>query len=71
MEFGRRSKEDVKGSGLKKEPGCSLVEVKGNFVKFTIGDSSHARIEEIKGILNVISWEVDETSLYLKNTIPL
>lgn len=61
----------LKGSGLKKEPGCSLLEVKGNFVKFTIGDSSHARIQEVMDILKVIRWEVGETSLNLTNTIPL
>ncbi|KAK9292951.1 hypothetical protein L1049_020933 [Liquidambar formosana] len=41
----------LKGSGLKKEPGYSLIEVKGSVEKFTIADFSHSRIEEIKDIL--------------------
>ncbi|KAL7188204.1 hypothetical protein ACSBR1_038127 [Camellia fascicularis] len=50
----------LKGSGLKKEPGHSLIEVKGAVEKFTIGDFSHARIEQIVHILKTLSWEGDE-----------
>ncbi|KAK7265221.1 hypothetical protein RJT34_32837 [Clitoria ternatea] len=49
----------LKGSGLRKQPGYSLVEVKGNHEKFTIGDFSHVRIEEIKNILGTLNWSVD------------
>ncbi|XP_038990197.1 pentatricopeptide repeat-containing protein At3g53360, mitochondrial isoform X1 [Phoenix dactylifera] len=37
----------LKGSGVKKEPGHSLIQIKGISEKFTAGDFSHARIEEI------------------------
>ncbi|GLT95569.1 hypothetical protein SLE2022_132450 [Rubroshorea leprosula] len=61
----------LKGSGLKKEPGWSLVEVKGSFEKFTVGDFSHSRVEEIKEILKIITSEVGETPLNLLTTSPL
>ncbi|KAK6272934.1 hypothetical protein POUND7_010017 [Theobroma cacao] len=47
----------LKGSGLKKEAGYSLVQVKGNFVKFTVGDFSHARIDEMMDALKTLAWE--------------
>ncbi|GAB4860591.1 hypothetical protein Ancab_035752 [Ancistrocladus abbreviatus] len=45
----------LKSSGLKKEPGHSLIEVNGVVEKFTVGDFSHSWIEEIKGILITLS----------------
>ncbi|XP_059634614.1 pentatricopeptide repeat-containing protein At3g09040, mitochondrial-like isoform X1 [Cornus florida] len=54
----------LKGSGLKKEPGHSLLEVKGIVEKFTVGDFSHSKIEEIVDILKTFSWAGDEVSLY-------
>ncbi|KAK7329748.1 hypothetical protein VNO77_23925 [Canavalia gladiata] len=50
----------LKGSGLRKEQGYSMVEVKGNHEKFTIGDFSHLRIEEIKNILGTLNCQVDK-----------
>lgn len=46
----------LKGSGLRKEPSYSLVEVKGSHEKFTIGDFSHLRIQEIK---NMLAWNIE------------
>ncbi|GFY93018.1 hypothetical protein Acr_08g0014140 [Actinidia rufa] len=54
----------LKGSGLKKEPGHSLIEVKGGVEKFTISDFSHSRIEDIAHILKTLSWEQDEVFSY-------
>ncbi|KAM7492496.1 hypothetical protein LguiA_035417 [Lonicera macranthoides] len=54
----------LKGSGLKKEPGHSLIEVKGIVEKFTVGNFSHSRIEEIVDILNSVSSAGDEFILY-------
>ncbi|XP_057499255.1 pentatricopeptide repeat-containing protein At2g13600-like [Actinidia eriantha] len=54
----------LKGSGLKKEPGHSLIEVEGGVEKFTIGDFSHSRIEDIVHILKTLSWERDEVFSY-------
>ncbi|XP_050221768.1 pentatricopeptide repeat-containing protein At3g09040, mitochondrial-like [Mercurialis annua] len=53
----------LKGSGLKKEPGHSLIDVMGIFEKFTMGDLSHSRVEEIKYILRVLNWAVSELSI--------
>ncbi|XVF47629.1 hypothetical protein PTKIN_Ptkin03bG0125100 [Pterospermum kingtungense] len=47
----------LKGSGLKKEAGYSLVQVKGKFEKFTIGDFSHARIDEMLQVLKILGRE--------------
>ncbi|XP_052200955.1 pentatricopeptide repeat-containing protein At3g57430, chloroplastic-like [Diospyros lotus] len=54
----------LKGSGLKKEPGHSLIEVKGIVEKFKIGDFSHSRIQEIVQTLKTLGWEVDEVLSY-------
>ncbi|KAJ8767425.1 hypothetical protein K2173_017469 [Erythroxylum novogranatense] len=52
----------LKGSGLKKEPAHSLIEVRGAFEKFTMGDLSHSMVEEINGMLKTLSWETGEVS---------
>lgn len=41
----------LKGSGLRKEPGHSLIQVDGVVERFTVGDLSHSRIEEIRATL--------------------
>ncbi|PKI64412.1 hypothetical protein CRG98_015197 [Punica granatum] len=48
----------LKNSGLKKEPGHSLIEVKGTYEKFTMGDLSHSKIEEMKNLLGILNWAV-------------
>ncbi|KAI5676363.1 hypothetical protein M9H77_07313 [Catharanthus roseus] len=50
----------LKDSGLKKEPGHSLIDVEGFVKKFTIADFSHPRMEEILDILKILSWTGDE-----------
>ncbi|TKY54534.1 Pentatricopeptide repeat-containing protein [Spatholobus suberectus] len=55
----RNARKMLKGSGLRKVPGYSLVEVKGNYEKFTIGDFSNLRIEEIKNVFGTLNWPVD------------
>ncbi|XP_030509757.1 pentatricopeptide repeat-containing protein At4g13650 [Cannabis sativa] len=50
-------------SGLKKEPGHSLVEVNGSFEKFTVGNFSHSKIEEIKITLGSLCCPVGEVFL--------
>ncbi|GMH01286.1 hypothetical protein Nepgr_003125 [Nepenthes gracilis] len=52
----------LKGSGLKKEPGHSLIEVKGILEKFTVGDFSHSKIEKIKDVLGTLSSAASELS---------
>ncbi|KAK6941191.1 Pentatricopeptide repeat [Dillenia turbinata] len=53
----------LKVSGLKKEPGYSLIEVEGRVEKFTIGDFSHSRVGDIKDILRRLNLEIMETTL--------
>ncbi|KAF3440446.1 hypothetical protein FNV43_RR18730 [Rhamnella rubrinervis] len=53
----------LKGSGLRKEPGYSLIEVNGSFKKFTVGDYSHSRIEQIKDTLKTLCWLDGEVSM--------
>ncbi|KAK7824456.1 pentatricopeptide repeat-containing protein [Quercus suber] len=55
----------LKGSGLWKEPGHSLIEIKGSFEKFTIGDFSHLRIDDVKDTLRTLNWAVGEVSLVI------
>ena len=55
----------LKGSGLRKEPGHSLIEIKGSFEKFTIGDFSHLRIDDVKDTLRTLNWAVSEVSLVI------
>lgn len=50
----------LKVSGLKKEPGHSLIEVEGIVEKFTVGKFSHSRISEIVDVLNLLGPTVDE-----------
>lgn len=52
----------LKDSGLRKETGYSLVELKGNYEKFTIGDFSHSRIEEIRNLIRTLNWSVSTVS---------
>ncbi|PON74156.1 Tetratricopeptide-like helical domain containing protein [Parasponia andersonii] len=58
-----KARKMLNGSGLKKEPGHSLVEVNGSFEKFTVGNFSHSRIEEIKYTLRTLCCPVDEVFL--------
>lgn len=50
----------LKGSGLKKEPGWSLIDVDGSVEKFTVGDFSHLRMEKMVDILKILIWTGDE-----------
>ncbi|KAH7544719.1 hypothetical protein FEM48_Zijuj01G0016100 [Ziziphus jujuba var. spinosa] len=58
-----KARKMLKSSGLKKEPGYSLIEVNGSFKKFTVGEYSHSRIEEIRDTLKSLSCPVCEVSL--------
>ncbi|PPR81773.1 hypothetical protein GOBAR_AA38938 [Gossypium barbadense] len=49
------ARKKLKGSGLKKEAGYSLVQVKGNFEKFTVGDFSQTRIDEMLHTLTTLA----------------
>ncbi|KAK9134343.1 hypothetical protein Syun_013673 [Stephania yunnanensis] len=53
----------LKGSGVKKDQGHSLIEVKGVIEKFTVGSFSHPLAEEIMDTLSSLSWALTEVSL--------
>ncbi|XP_022864633.1 pentatricopeptide repeat-containing protein At3g49170, chloroplastic-like [Olea europaea var. sylvestris] len=53
----------LQGSRLKKEPGHSLIEVKGSVEMFMVGDFSHSRIEEIVNLLCTLDWTGEENLL--------
>ncbi|XP_076949816.1 pentatricopeptide repeat-containing protein At2g33680-like [Bidens hawaiensis] len=53
------ARKQLKDSLMKKEPGHSLIEVKGNVEKFTVCRISHPRIEEIVGMLQILSFVED------------
>lgn len=50
----------LKGSGLKKEPGWSLIDVDGSVEKFTMGDFCNSRMEEMVDILEILNCTADE-----------
>ncbi|XP_060172188.1 pentatricopeptide repeat-containing protein At4g33170-like [Lycium barbarum] len=55
----------LKSCGLKKEAGHSLIEVKGVVEKFTIGNFSNSRIEEIVNVLGTLGCGWDEEIILL------
>ncbi|CAN1135192.1 Putative pentatricopeptide repeat-containing protein At3g15130 [Linum perenne] len=54
------TKKMLKVSGLKKEPGHSLIEVNGAFEKFTKADFSNTRIKDIKNTLAALCSAEDQ-----------
>ncbi|XP_068641307.1 pentatricopeptide repeat-containing protein At4g16470 [Aristolochia californica] len=44
-------RETMKGLGMKKEPGCSWIEVQSKVHSFCVGDNSHERIKQIYDII--------------------
>ncbi|XP_056160715.1 pentatricopeptide repeat-containing protein At4g33170-like [Syzygium oleosum] len=50
----------LKVSGLKKEPGHSLIEANGTLRKFTMGNFSHAQEDEVKDLLRNLDWAVGD-----------
>lgn len=56
------ARKRLKDSLVKKEVGHSLIEVKGRVEKFTVGRICHSRIDEIVGVLKVLSFLEEEFS---------
>ncbi|RWW56217.1 hypothetical protein BHE74_00037082 [Ensete ventricosum] len=48
-------RESMKAKGVRKEPGCSVIEVGGEVHEFFVGDNSHPRYREIEVMLREIS----------------
>lgn len=48
----------MKAQGVKKEPGCSWIEVKSKVHKFVAQDGSHQQMEEIHARLEILIWQM-------------
>ncbi|KAG0456391.1 hypothetical protein HPP92_024179 [Vanilla planifolia] len=48
-------RELMKSNGVRKEPGCSMIEIGGTIHEFFVGDKSHQRYQEIEAILDEIN----------------
>lgn len=68
-------RKKMRALGVKKEPGCSSIEVNGNVHEFLAGDASHPKIEEVYSVLNGLlkpssgfeESEIEQTNLRLVN----
>ena len=62
-DFGRlnelfRVRTEIKDMGLKKQPGCSWIEVNNNVHIFVAGDCSHHRSEDIYAAIENLTLEM-------------
>jgi pentatricopeptide repeat protein len=57
----------MKDRGIKKMPGCSLVEVKNKVHAFNVGDKSHPQSEKIYAMLNSLAKQMEEAG-YIPDT---
>lgn len=57
----------MKDQGVKKEPGCSWIEVKSKVHVFVAQDRSHLQIEEIHARLGILIWQMKMAG-YLPDT---
>ncbi|KAJ4786462.1 Pentatricopeptide repeat-containing protein [Rhynchospora pubera] len=55
-----RVRKLIRENGLKKEPGCSWIEVTGEMHTFVAGDVNHPRIEELHEVLCMLVGEMGE-----------
>ncbi|KAH1053757.1 hypothetical protein GLYMA_08G295900v4 [Glycine max] len=63
-------RQTMKAKGVKKLPGCSVIEVDGEVHEFIVGDKSHPRYDEIEMKLEEIS-KCLRLSGYVANTNPV
>ncbi|XP_057844763.2 pentatricopeptide repeat-containing protein At1g11290, chloroplastic [Cryptomeria japonica] len=57
----------MKDKGVKKNPGCSLIEIDNRVHTFLVGDKSHPRSQEIYAALQVLVAKMEEAG-YVPNT---
>eukprot|EP01018_Ginkgo_biloba_P026787 Gb_37517 [translate_table: standard] len=57
----------MKDKGVKKQPGCSMIEVNNRVHAFLVGDKSHPQSEKIYGMLETLSGQMEQAG-YLPNT---
>ncbi|CAL8994438.1 unnamed protein product [Prunus brigantina] len=60
----------MKAKGVRKLPGCSVLEVDGEVHEFLVGDKSHPRYDEIEAMLGEISRRL-KLAGYVANTNPV
>lgn len=60
----------MKAKGVRKLPGCSVLEVDGEVHEFLVGDKSHPRYNEIEAMLGEISRRL-KLAGYVANTNPV
>ncbi|KAA8546192.1 hypothetical protein F0562_020914 [Nyssa sinensis] len=60
-------RKTMKDRGIKKEPGCSWIEIKKQIHAFILGDKSHPQIGEICRELNQLIWRMKEVG-YVPDT---
>ncbi|KAA8529473.1 hypothetical protein F0562_033728 [Nyssa sinensis] len=63
-------RQTMKARGIRKLPGCSVIEVNGEVHEFFVGDKSHPRYDEIEAKLEEISRKL-KLSGYAANTNPV
>ncbi|KAL5730635.1 hypothetical protein ACHQM5_003435 [Ranunculus cassubicifolius] len=54
----RRIRKMMGDRGVKKTPGCSVIEVNGEVHEFVAGDVTHPLQVLLHGILNLLSWQI-------------
>jgi pentatricopeptide repeat protein len=61
----------MKEGGIKKEPGCSWIEVKNTVHTFVADDTSHPQVEEIYAILERLMGQIEEVGYVPKTEFVL
>ncbi|XP_020531710.1 pentatricopeptide repeat-containing protein At3g62890-like [Amborella trichopoda] len=63
-------RKEMRDRGVRKTPGCSLIEVSNAVHEFTVGDSLHQQFAQISTFLDEINWGVREIG-YKAKTVPV
>ncbi|MFS7994031.1 putative tetratricopeptide-like helical domain superfamily, DYW domain-containing protein [Helianthus anomalus] len=56
----------MKDKGIRKNPGCSWIEVDNRAHVFTVDDTNHPRINDVYNALREIIRKIEETGMYVK-----
>ncbi|KAD2392740.1 hypothetical protein E3N88_39717 [Mikania micrantha] len=56
----------MKDKGIRKNPGCSWIEVDNRVHVFTVEDTNHPRIKDVYNALREIIRKIEETGMYAK-----
>lgn len=56
----KKMREEISSKGLKKNPGCSWIEIKGKVNLFVAGDSSHLQSSKIESLLRRLRGKMKE-----------